>query len=310
MEYYLDHAVFNAPTSLRDITVYTFGKPDKSELLEVHNSEREATLDQLAAEITDQADALGMTLAEERNTRLDDMPARVLSFAGEEYGKSFRQFFVLATVPPSAQQGGIKHLEIKYLTKSDAAAANAVLERIIKSARRGSAQTDLQNAGDFKRRSAGIITLEIPSEWRGGGFQFNLREDSPVITDESVTFEISEVQTAKNAKTGQTQPDAPMNDSEAEMEEDINTDLNSGGQILERQTKNSSANGISSTILSYAVNNAPPWEKDAENKLIRRAYLKVSETVEVRVVGRANNRKRQNLEENFNQIVNSVKERK
>ena len=50
VEFHLDHAAFSVPPTLQDITLYSFGKPDKSQLVEVNGSEREVSLDKLAAE--------------------------------------------------------------------------------------------------------------------------------------------------------------------------------------------------------------------------------------------------------------------
>lgn len=313
MEYHLDHAVFDLPPALRDITVYSFGKPDKSQMVEINGSEREASLDRLAAEITDQAtDGLGLKLTETRDTKIDEMPARILTFVGEERGTTFRQFFVLAIVPP-LPESRVKHLEIKYLTEENAETANVKLERMIKSARRNSQSSPSESADGFTRRFAGAVSLDIPAELLGGGFQFTLRGDGAAITNESVTFEVSEVQDAKEQPTNQNQisgnQESEKSDGEAEMEADINTDLNSGGQILERSTKDLATAEYQGKVLSYAVNNAPPWEKQPVNKLLRRAYLRISNDVEVRVVGRADSRQREILEQNFNQIVNSVRKK-
>lgn len=319
MEYHLENAVFDVPPALQDITVYTFGKPDKSQSVEIINSERAAALDTLAAEITDQAvDGLGLNLVEERAAKIDDMPARVLAFTGEERGTQFRQFFVLAIMPPGADSR-VEHLEIKYLTKEDAETANVKLERMIKSARRTSesppAESPSAKSSDgYTRRFAGIVSLDIPADLRGGGFQFTPRESGSIITDESVTFEVSEISESETgAQTASNKTPAAQNDErsigESEMEEDINTDLNSGGEILDRSTKDASTAEFKGTILSYAVNNSPPWEKQPKNKLLRRAYLQISETVGVRVVGRADNQKQAILEQNFDQIVKSVRKK-
>jgi hypothetical protein len=311
MEFHLNHAVFEVPPTLQDITLYSFGKPDKSQLVEVNGSEREVSLDKLSEEITDQAtDGLGLKLENTRDTKIDDMPARILTFTGEERGATFRQFFVLAIVPPSAESR-LKHLEIKYLTKENAETANAKLETMVKSVRRISKAPTIESSDGYTRRFAGAVSLDIPTDLLGGGFQFTLRDDSPAITDESVTFEVSEVLKSNDKSPNQAninQKDE-KNGDEAEMESDINTDLNSGGQILEKATKDLSNAQFKGKVLSYAVNNAPPWEKQPVNKLVRRAYLQISNDVEVRIVGHADSRKREILEQNFNQILNSVKKK-
>ena len=311
MQYQLNHAVFDAPPTLRDITLYSFGKPDKSQLVEVNNSEREVSLDKLAAEITDQAtDGLGLKLENSRDTKIDEMPARILTFTGEEHGTPFQQFVVLAIVHPSAESR-IRHLEIKYRTKENAETANAKLEKIIKSARRTSNAPMTESSADYTRRFAGAISFDIPNDLLGGGFQFTLRDDSPAITDESVTFEVSESTKSGDKLLLETNANQKEKTSgiEAEMETDIKTDLNSGGQILERATKDLSNAEFKGEVLSYAVNNAPPWEKQPKNKLVRRAYLQISGDVEVRIVGRADSRKREIFEQNFNQIVTSVRKK-
>lgn len=244
MEYHLEHAVFDAPSALQDITVYTFGKPDKSESVEIINSERAVALDTLAAEITDQAvDGLGLNLIEKRETEIDDMTARVLAFTGAEHGTQFRQFFVLAIIPSGAESR-VEHLEIKYLTKEDAETANAKLERMIKSARRISKSPSAESSEGFARRFAGVVSLDVPADLRGGGFQFTLRENGSIITDESVTFEVSETDGTGGSPNDTNQTPAVKKDkqpdSETEMEDDINLDLNSGGEILDRSTKDAS----------------------------------------------------------------------
>ena len=313
MEYHLEHAVFEVPPALQDVTVYTFGKPDKSQFVEIINSEREVTLDALADEITDQAvDGVGLSLVEKRDTRIDDMAARVLAFTGDDHGKQFRQFFVLAIVPSSADSR-VEHLEIKYLTTEAAETANAKLERMIKSARRISKSPSAESSDGYTRRFAGVIALDVPADLRGGGFQFTLRETGAIITDESVTFEVSETNKENGKPNDTKQTPAGEKDKQPdgtnEMEDDINTDLNSGGEVLDRSTRDASTAEFKGTILSYAVNNSPPWEKQPKNKLVRRAYLQISETVEVRVVGRADSQKQSMLEENFNQIVKSVRKK-
>ena len=311
MEYHLDTAVFDVPPTLRDITLYSFGKPDKSQFIEINGSERETSLDTLAAEITDQAtDGLGLKLESSRDTRIDDLPARIVTFTGADRGAAFRQFFVLAIVP-SSTESRVKHLEIKYRTKENAETANAKLERMIKSARRTFQPSPSESSADFTRRFAGAVSLDIPNDLRGGGFQFTLRDDSPAITDESVTFEVSEIRQSDDQAVNQANANQKdeKTGGEAKMEADIKTDLNSGGQILERATKDLSNAEYTGKVLSYAVNNAPPWEKQPKNKLVRRAYLQISGDVEIRIVGRADSRKREILEQNFAQITNSVRKK-
>lgn len=313
MEYHLEHALFDVPPALQDITVYSFGNADNSQSVEIINSERAATLDTLAAEITDQAvDGLGLSLVEKRDTKVDDMAARILAFTGDEHGAQFRQFFVLAIVPSGAEKD-IEHLEIKYQTKEDAETANAKLEKMIKSARRVANSPSAESSDGFKWRFAGVVSLDVPADLRGGGFEFTLRENGSIITDESVTFEVSEIDRKEGKPNDSNQTPAGKKTQqptgESAMEEDINTDLNSGGEILDRSTKDASNAEIKGTILSYAVNNSPPWEKQPKNKLVRRAYLQISDTVEVRVVGRGDSQNQSVLEQNFNQIVKSIRKK-
>ena len=290
--------------------------PDKSEIVEVYGSERKATLAELSAEITEQAtDALGFRLAEERDTELDKMPARILTFVGEERGKTYRQYFVLAVASRSAALAdSYSYLEIKYLTNEGADASRAKLEQMIRSARRvPDSPPPPETPEGYTRRFAGALTLDVPANLRGGGYQFTLREDGAIITDDSVVFEIYEADGSKNEpdkkESDETAPTDTAQTTEGEIADDENADTQYGGQISERTTNNFSNDELSGTIVGYAINNDPPWEKQPRYKLTRRASLRLNNGAQVRVVARGGATRREMLEQIFNQIISSVRSR-
>jgi hypothetical protein len=299
--YELEKVSFDVPANFEDITVYSFAKSEE-EILEVSGGERIAPLDEIEKEIdTQMVEGLGFVSAAKKDVEMDGKPARWLSYEAQERGKFFYQHFVIAVSNSGFPLWGTyNNLTIKYLSASEK--SFATLEHIIKSVKGGRKTSRAETTPGFVRRNAGEINLDVPAEFKGGGYKFKVGQGKMIVNDD-ITFEIYE----ESAR----QPPLADNSFNEEMEKDLNKDTESGQEVAGKQTAPVSTSTLNGVILSYTLIEDKPWLAKPKQTIMRRAYLVSGNQSQLRINGCGGAGEMQNgqMSEALQKIIGSITEK-
>ena len=286
----LEKFSFDVSSNLADLTVYNFNTKDEVNL-DVSYSRAEGNVRDSSGSIADFRAELKSMLGEaariesEKNTTIVNLPAREIIYtAVVENGKTLRGIVADAYDPSN------NHILRMAYTKQNGGAVEtaAEFEQMRNSAACAGKPSDKKSSAGYTRRFAGAITLDVKESLHPPQrFSFGSTFDK-VQPDLELSFYL--------------EPDTPPS-----FERDKAADEKSFGKINDEAVSSPVKNGaVEGTQYRYSLIEKPYPNVAAKEYVVRRAYIKLPNGIEVHLFGNAASERAADLDIYFTEILSSI----
>jgi hypothetical protein len=159
----LDQFSFETPAGFTDVTNYTFPGRTAGQYLSVSFGARPAAATNLRALLANSKANLdimapdGVTMGEESDTRMDGLPARMLTFTFKDQEAEYRGFWAVALPMPET------YVQISFVTLASDAGAAGRFRHILQSVVPARRKTPAVSPPRYVRRWVQRMTLDVPA---------------------------------------------------------------------------------------------------------------------------------------------------